>query len=70
LESVQTAETIPMPVDIQVGLIMRETTIHQRVVGLEAVMIRMGILGILIEIEFDKTKDLDYNKRVQTNNAK
>lgn len=42
-------ETTPIPVDIQGGLIMRETTIHQRVVGLEVLMIKMGIMEILIE---------------------
>jgi len=63
------AETTPIPVDIQVGLIMRETTIHQRVEGFVVLMIKMGIMEILIKIEFAKTKELDYNKNVQTNNT-
>jgi len=48
---------------------MRETTIHQRVEGFVVLMIKMGIMEILIKIEFAKTKELDYNKNVQTNNT-
>jgi len=43
------AGTTPIPVDIQVELIMLEITIHPRVVGFEVLMIRMGIMQILIE---------------------
>jgi len=58
-----------MPVERQGGLIMRETTIHQRVEGFVVLMIKMGIMEIFIKIEFAKTKELDYNKNVQTNNT-
>jgi hypothetical protein len=43
------AETTPMPVEKQGGLITLEITIHQRGEGFEVLMIRMGIMLILIE---------------------
>lgn len=57
---------IPMPVEKQGELIMLETTIHQRGEDLGVLMIRMGIMGILIEglvvqndIARDSAKEID-----------
>jgi len=58
-----------MPVDILGGWITLETIICPREGISEGYMIRTGIMQILIKIEFAKTKELDYNKNVQTNNT-
>jgi hypothetical protein len=52
-----------MPVERQGGLITLETTIHPREGISGGYMIRTGIMPILIKNRFDKTKDLDYNKK-------